>query len=377
MKPRQKCCSHCPGKLTASFDLGEHVCPLPKYISGNLKLTSLKNAVPGEEERSERLSKKAPESIPERSDSCNDRFAIAKKFHADNLQHQPLPDKVDDAIFTNTKFPKPMENLCSRCKTIERCRKIIPRLKRDHQSQNRKFGPALGCKKPETYMDLAICWETPIDPEYEPRRAHHIDGSDGGPAPAVFSLVQHSLTSSDKIVQQCQGCNRQLEKNDDQPKNGNQEEEDEGKNCDLCENFDSIRISAEDNRKNNYIKSNLGFRQRPKHANQLRHCTACDAMGKGTGNNCNKAQDSRLIQSASCFAKNKNCRRNGLPTKFQIPRPKTPFARRSFCIDTLAPPFSIIQGCRDADYPEHWRLTSVYQQSYRNPKKQKGTILHY
>lgn len=60
-------------------------------------------------------------------------------------------------------------------------------------------------------MDLAICWETPIDPEYEPRRALHIDGSDGGPAPAVFSLVQNSLTSSDKIVQQCQGCNQQLE----------------------------------------------------------------------------------------------------------------------------------------------------------------------
>ena len=100
-------------------------------------------------------------------------------------------------------------------------------------------------------------------------------------------------------------------------------------------------------------------------------------MGKGLGNNWNKKQDSRLIQSAMCFAKNRNCRRNGLPTKFQVPRPKTPFARRSFCIDTLAPPFSVIQGCRDADYPEHWRLTSVYQQSYRNPRKQRGTILNY
>ena len=85
-------------------------------------------------------------------------------------------------------------------------------MNRDYQSHpTRKFGPALGCKKPETFMDLAICWETPIDPEYEPRRALHIDGSDGGAAPAVFSLVQHSLTSSDKIGQQCQGCNRQLE----------------------------------------------------------------------------------------------------------------------------------------------------------------------
>ena len=119
MKPRQKCCSHCPGKLTASFNLEEHTCPVPKYISGNLKLSSLKKFVPGEEERSDRLLRKAPESIPEETNSCNDRFAIAKKFHAENLQHQPLPDKVDDAIFTNAKFTN-MENLCSKCKTIER-----------------------------------------------------------------------------------------------------------------------------------------------------------------------------------------------------------------------------------------------------------------
>lgn len=41
-------------------------------------------------------------------------------------------------------------------------------------------------------MDLAICWETPMDPVYEPRRPTHIDGSEGGLAPAIFALIQHT-----------------------------------------------------------------------------------------------------------------------------------------------------------------------------------------
>ncbi|XP_051160939.1 uncharacterized protein LOC127281324 [Leptopilina boulardi] len=382
MKPRQKCCSHCPGKITASFDLEDHTCPLPKYISGNLRLTSLKKNVSGEdEERIERLSRKTVKSTPvDRIDSCINRFAIAKKFHAENLQHQPLPDKVDDSIFNNVRPSKLLNNLCSKCKAIERCQRIIPQLKReDAKRLGKKYGPVLGCKKPETHMDLAICWETPIDPEYEPRRALHIDGSDGGPAPAVFTLVQHSLTSSEKIGQQCQGCNRQLENKSDhrdvennlnssEPLNNHHSPNVEGNNCDLCENFNSIHISSGDKKT---IFPKPGFRPRPKHATQLRHCTACEAMGKTTVSN---LHPSRFIQSAKI---NRNGRRNGLSTKFPVPRPRTPFARRSFCIDTLTPPFSIVQGCRDADYPEHWRLTSVYQQSYRNPKKQRGTILNY
>lgn len=41
-------------------------------------------------------------------------------------------------------------------------------------------------------MDLAICWETPIDPVYEPRKPTHIDGSEGGLAPAIFAMIEHT-----------------------------------------------------------------------------------------------------------------------------------------------------------------------------------------
>jgi hypothetical protein len=45
------------------------------------------------------LGVEEPVPVPQPTASCIERFATAKKFHAENLQHQPLPDRVDDAIF--------------------------------------------------------------------------------------------------------------------------------------------------------------------------------------------------------------------------------------------------------------------------------------
>ena len=52
-------------------------------------------------------------------------------------------------------------------------------------------------------MDLAICWETPIDPQYEPQKSIHIDGTDGGPAPSIFTLVPSSDTSKIDVRDGC------------------------------------------------------------------------------------------------------------------------------------------------------------------------------
>lgn len=80
-------------------------------------------------------------------------------------------------------------------------------------------------------MDLAICWETPVDPIYEPRRATHIDGSDGGPAPAVFALVSHE----DSQVDVRDGCIPGQQENQQQEEE-EEEEDDEVHDChDKCQ----------------------------------------------------------------------------------------------------------------------------------------------
>ncbi|KAL0129334.1 hypothetical protein PUN28_004202 [Cardiocondyla obscurior] len=291
--------------------------------------------------------------------SCADKFALAKKLHAENLQHQPLPDRVNDSVFRKG---------CHVCSpSCERGAKWNVNRASPTTPESHLFGPALGCKKPETRMDLAICWETPIDPVYEPRRPTHIDGTEGGEAPAIFAMIQHTaapknrelLSSSEKDKYDC--SRDQVKKNS-------------GKNQCCCD------------RSCNELRDQRRC-EKPARSNSVpriteRKCMACrDGVKEAELER--RKKDPRLIRSAVGVALGLEekrsetgddvTRRNGLPPmRMTVPRPRTPFAKRSFCIDTLAPPFSVVSGCRDADYPEHWRLMSVYQQSYRNPQKRKA-----
>ncbi|XP_011498776.1 PREDICTED: uncharacterized protein LOC105362929 [Ceratosolen solmsi marchali] len=319
----RKCCSHCPRRSSGSVSLAHPIT------------------------------------------SCIERFVTAKKFHAENLQHQPLPDRVDDAIFSaSVRAEDPYM-----CEAVKRCQRIVPRRqpgRRKDLPRSSHYGPALGCKRPTTYMDLAICWETPPDPAYEPRRAPHIDGSDGGPAPAVFTLVQQpepkvdvhngsipGLEKGDEEHEEteatrnrcCQDCDKCLK---DRGK-----ADSEAKEVMLCKSLDSMNLTDE--------RSNASKTRR---ANSQRHCLGCPQLSKAEA-------PARTTRSALC--PRKPVKSNGLPSRLQVPRPRTPYARRTFCIDSLAPPFSVVAGCRDTDYPEHWRLTSIYRQSYRNPKKMRET----
>ncbi|CAD6216463.1 GSCOCG00004625001-RA-CDS [Cotesia congregata] len=385
----KKCCLHCPGTWVSSQEREEHTCNLPTYIKGNLKVSSLNKYVVGEEERSERLRGCPKKPLPTGENSCYDRFAIAKKFHAENLQHQPLPDKVNDSVFKNVNVRKVEEySLKSEDKLNNNERRRLPRSRSCHKLQaGLQYAPALGCKTPTTNMDLAICWEAPIDPCYEPPRPTHIDGSEGGPAPAIFTLVQRENGQDvahkspmerfeakfSNVKSRCQ-CNRiknhncrednethcgGCQNNAQQPLNNQQSPELNSKDRDLCDNFQSVHISQD----HRMVKSGCDFkaRRQPVH---LRNCSPCHCRGDRT-----KRPRSRSIHSAPVYQGNRNFKRNGLPNKLTVPRPRTPYAKRDFCIDTLTPPFSIVEGTRDSEYPEHWRLTSVYQQSYKNPKK--------
>jgi hypothetical protein len=49
----------------------------------------------------------------------------------------------------------------------------------------------------------------------------------------------------------------------------------------------------------------------------------------------------------------------------RVPKPRAPFAKRSYSIDTLRPPFSLWPGHTGQGSPEHWRLASVYQHAYK------------
>ncbi|KAK0087096.1 hypothetical protein PV325_001765 [Microctonus aethiopoides] len=401
----RKCCLHCPGTWASSQKREEHDCNLPTYIKGNLKLSSMKKYILGEAERSNRLRGTPVKMPPSRRNSCYDRFAIAKKFHSENLQHQPLPDKIDDNVFRNVKSTPQRFNETS-LNRVKSSGDLIPTrrlpIKNCHKLHaDIQYAPALGCKTPATNMDLAICWETPPDPCYEPPWPAHIDGSNDYPAPAIFTRVQHEneqgMTYKSPMERfeakfcnvknrcDCNQVNTQNQSHNCHQTDNDNDDNEEGlpisddvlsehksteskksrSSIDLCQNLDAIHIS-EDHRliKSGYL-SNPAKRQPAVH---LRNCSPSECRGDRT-----KRFRSRSIHSAPVNTEKKN---NGLPLKAIVPRPRTPYAKRDYCIDTLTPPFNIIEGCRDADYPEHWRLTSVYQQSYRNPRKRIGPIIN-
>lgn len=58
---------------------------------------------------------------------------------------------------------------------------------------------------------------------------------------------------------------------------------------------------------------------------------------------------------------------NNKPKVIYVPRPKQPYKKKNYQIDSLAPPFSSWTG-RGDEFPNHLRLASIYQQAYK-PKQ--------
>lgn len=60
----------------------------------------------------------------------------------------------------------------------------------------------------------------------------------------------------------------------------------------------------------------------------------------------------------------------------KIPKPRNPYAKKNYVIDTLAPPFACWKGgAGQGGYPEHWRLASVYQHAYKPVEQRKRPLL--
>lgn len=59
----------------------------------------------------------------------------------------------------------------------------------------------------------------------------------------------------------------------------------------------------------------------------------------------------------------------------KIPKMRHPYAKKSYTIPTLAPPFTIWKDANATGYPEHWRLASVYQHAYKPPEQRRKPLI--
>lgn len=62
-------------------------------------------------------------------------------------------------------------------------------------------------------------------------------------------------------------------------------------------------------------------------------------------------------------------------TSVKVPKQRDPYAKRNYDINSLHPPFSVWKGTSCQSYPEHWRLASIYQHSYKPVENRKRSLL--
>lgn len=93
-------------------------------------------------------------------------------------------------------------------------------------------------------------------------------------------------------------------------------------------------------------------------------------VSKSESSNLSSSADSGI--DSGVHASKSPCIKNTL----NIPKPRDPFTKKNYSINTLNPPFACYKGgAGQGGYPEHWRLASVYQHAYKPVENRKTPML--
>lgn len=368
-------------------------------------------------------------------------FNLAKKLHSENLEHEPLPDMLTDALYRKLQMQKygkdpglALEDSPrvtgigwkgypgygpTRCTKLKVFRpKTAMQGKQEEKRDGRPNSVSSFDKRwrfikqnKVTPIELAICWDlAPVDAADEPKPPTHIDGSNGSLAPAVFSLVHTpkgdekddiSSKSSRKTSSVSSKCNceplfENLPKNDttnealpflDRAKTARTNQSRSSNSSKKSRARSACDLQQHDNNNNSTLKKNDINKSSPNlhNANQAnrhikkwphsRFCTACEMRNlkvkekpKPEYKMAFKAGIPQPQRSVSTVEKTK--------LFIKIPRPKDPYRKRNYCINSLAPPFSLQKDRKQGGYPDHWRLATVYQQSYKPIHTRKRPLIN-
>lgn len=267
----------------------------------------------------------------------------------------------------------------------------------------------------------------PENPNDEPKRPSHIDGSNGSSAPAVFTMVkspkedtpQQSRRSSlpcdgihgcgtpladNMATQNVRGYTRQpsIDKNVD---SSNQTKdivkprpitsiEDRRRSA----STDSLYVNINKDRKSSQDTVNTQRTPPPALLNRhhMHKSTPNLSFSSSSSSHCQKKPVSRechkdlvaplqldvrprseykMAFKAGVPKRQDSCSSSGAKTVVKVPKQRDPYAKKNYQINSLSPPFSMWKGTSCQSYPEHWRLASIYQHSYKPPEARKCTLL--
>ncbi|XP_063916994.1 uncharacterized protein LOC135132729 [Zophobas morio] len=371
-------------------------------------------------------------------------FQLAKRLHRENLEHDPLPDTI-----THTKYRKlqmqrsqhdpglSLENQNfatgvgwkgypgygpTRCTKLKVYRPKTCGHGDKHEVKNDGRPSSVTSfdrkwrflrRRKVSPIELAICWDlTPENPNDEPKRTPHIDGSNGSLAPAVFSLVHTPKDDDDDDFRKSsvgtvdsgavfeKGPTRNPSDKDfvlDRPKTSHPQDPKRRTSHNSVQSDESL------SKKRAKSAYNLNNNVEDQDAKSCSHCEVKNGIHQSTPN-LSDCGDKRIKNSRMCMAcemknvslkerKNKKDEykmafKAGVPQKcvsstsryrnarynFHVPKQKDPYSPKNYAICSLAPPFSLQKDKRQ-DYPEHWRLATVYQHSYKPIHTRKRPLL--
>ena len=280
----------------------------------------------------------------------------------------------------------------------------------------------------------------PADPRDEPKRPAHIDGSNGSSAPAIFTLVKTPRDVLDQNTGRSGGvfsntlgdegffdkdimrrninksaalnschCHRSTDNLISQKHTDNYrpqsltrvtESELKHQRCKSSPNisqlanagdYSSSADSQKEQKCNNHHRHHR-HHTKNKHANiKGTKIRLCEQQYKEFQRNDQrpiqeykqafKAGVPRSNSSGTCSSFDSGCNSSissgtNCSKSVRIPKPRNPYVKKDYIIDTLAPPFACWRGgAGQGGYPEHWRLASVYQHAYKPVEQRKRPLL--
>ncbi|KAL1506711.1 hypothetical protein ABEB36_006024 [Hypothenemus hampei] len=336
-------------------------------------------------------------------------FNLAKKLHKENLEHNPLPDTITNSIYRKLQMQRILDkdpglalsdenfacgvgwkgypgygpNKCTKLKIYRP--KTCSHHPKKYDIDNDRPSTVSSFERKWRFIrqnkvnpiDLAICWDLcPENPEDEPKPPIHIDGSNGSQAPAVFTLVHTPKDENDEIIPKCDGvhsCGPIF----DHGAKANQEK-------DFI--FDRPRTSVS---KSSDSKSS-DLKKRTQSANNLHKCSESNSekhsKTSGSSGSSKTKQETRYKSTPNLYENNEKnqtqctkhtCKKLGGRLCVACELKNLPGERNSKTEYKMAFKAGVPQKYKHIrdDYPEHWRLTTVYQHSYKPLHTRKRNLL--
>ncbi|XP_050441827.1 uncharacterized protein LOC126846461 [Adelges cooleyi] len=350
------------------------------------------------------------------------------EHHGRSNKHHRLPDTIEDAVYRSLQMKRDkhpglgLDGFWPKCSAVAyksfndpgptQCSKLRvyrPKTSKDGGGNGRQETAGNGrpktCGSLQALTDikLALCWD--LDAPFDGRRSadkpavfqkivkkDSAEMHSGKPVPrapnssAVMGFVRPADEPESPRVSRPRNLSaivnlipEKLARNNDES-GGDREEPDPAKSPPASREKIPEEVGNVDDKPEQSDRANAFGACEKQHC---RPCVACDYRRyyPAAAKRCQKSHEEKnpykmAFKAGVPVTSPVKHGRTKCKKKLKVPKPKTTNSdKKKYVIGTLLPPFSMWPGTTARDYPEHWRLTSVYRQAFKPLESRKQSFL--